>query len=119
MPAADQAQWQTYRADPSFQRYLEACREFDPAGFDRALKDDEDHHSFDFRRVIVEAYAQDSGADAACLTGATVYPTPADARRDRSPANTFECFLRSPIHWCLAAVKSLSRHGPPKSSETE
>lgn len=60
MTECDQAVWDRYCADQRFLRYLAACRDFDPEGFERAMKDDEDTHSFDFRRVILEAYAEDS-----------------------------------------------------------
>lgn len=63
MAVCDQTVWDSYIADPSFRRYLEVCRNFDPEGFERALKEDEEAHSFDFRRVIIEAYVEDSGAN--------------------------------------------------------
>lgn len=61
MAVCDQTVWDSYIADPSFRRYLEVCRNFDPEGFERALKEDEEVHSFDFRCVIIEAYVEDSG----------------------------------------------------------
>lgn len=62
MAACDQSVWDSYRADQAFSCYLEACRSFDPEGFDRALKEDENAHSFDFRSVIITAYLEDSRA---------------------------------------------------------
>lgn len=62
MAACDQSVWDSYQADPAFRRYLEVCRNFDPEGFDRALKEDEDAYSFDFRRVVIAAYLDDSRA---------------------------------------------------------
>jgi hypothetical protein len=60
MTVCDQAVWDRHCADRQFLDYLETCRQFDPEGFERALKEDEAASSFDFRRVIVEAYAEDS-----------------------------------------------------------
>lgn len=60
MAACDQSVWDFYKADPDFRRYLEECRSFDPEGFDRALKEDENVYSFDFRCVIISAYLEDS-----------------------------------------------------------
>lgn len=62
MEVCDQIVWNSYIANPSFRRYLEVCRNFDPKGFERALKEDEAAYSFDFRRVIIEAYMEDLGA---------------------------------------------------------
>ncbi|MBI4996838.1 MAG: hypothetical protein HZC22_08045 [Rhodocyclales bacterium] len=62
MSVYDKSVWDSYKADLDFRRYLEGCRNFDPEGFDRALKEDEDAHSFDFRRVIIAAYLEDSRA---------------------------------------------------------
>lgn len=76
MAVADQATWESYRADPGFQRYLEMCRSFDPEGFERALREDENTHSFGFRRVIMEAYQEDSGLVASSAANL-------DPRRDR------------------------------------
>lgn len=52
--------WDRHCADQRFLDYVEACRRFDPEGFERALRQDEVANSFDFRRVILEAYAEDS-----------------------------------------------------------
>lgn len=68
MSACDQSAWDSYRADANFRCYLEGCRNFDPQGFDRALKEDEDAHSFDFRCVIIAAYLEDSRAGGDDLT---------------------------------------------------
>ena len=64
MANVDAVQWHAYRADPRFQRYLGACMDFDPVGIERALNSDEESGSFDFHRVIIEAYKED------CATGA-------------------------------------------------
>lgn len=59
MANVDQAEWQAYSADPGFQRYLGTCKDFDPVGIERALNTDEKSGSFDFRKVIIEAYLED------------------------------------------------------------
>lgn len=61
MAICDQAEWDRHCADQQFVDYLETCRQFDPEGFERALKQDEAANSFDFRRVILEGYALDLG----------------------------------------------------------
>ncbi len=60
----DQAEWHTYSADPGFQRYLGACKDFDPVGIERALNTDEKSGRFDFHRVIIAAYLEDCAAEA-------------------------------------------------------
>lgn len=59
MANVDQAEWQAYCVDPRFQRYLDTCKAFDPVGIERALNSDEKSGSFDFHRVIIEAYKED------------------------------------------------------------
>lgn len=61
MIARYQAAWDQHCADQRFLDYLDTCRRFDPEGFERALRQDEAANTFDFRRVILEAYAEDSG----------------------------------------------------------
>lgn len=68
MAACDQAIWDSHCADPQFMNYLKTCRQFDPEGFERALHQDEASNSFDFRRVILEAYAEDSKKTHGCDT---------------------------------------------------
>ena len=58
----DETEWQTYSADPRFQRYLGACKDFEPVGMERALNADEKSGSFDFRKVIIKAYLEDCEA---------------------------------------------------------
>lgn len=58
----DETQWKAYCADPRFQRYLGVCKDFDPVGIERALNADEKSGSFDFRKVIIEAYLEDCEA---------------------------------------------------------
>jgi len=58
----DEVRWRTYCADPQFLRYLGICKDFDPVGIERALRADERSGSFDFRRVIIEAYLEDCAA---------------------------------------------------------
>lgn len=60
----DEIQWNTFCADPQFQRPLDTCKDFDPVGIQRALNTDEQSGSFDFHRVIITAYLED------CATGA-------------------------------------------------
>jgi hypothetical protein len=64
MANVDEVQWQAYSADPGFQRYLGACKAFDPVGIERALNTDKESGSFDFHRVIIAAYLED------CAVGA-------------------------------------------------
>ena len=64
MVNVDQAEWQAYSADPGFQRYLGACKAFDPVGIERALNTDAESGSVDFHRVIIAAYLED------CAVGA-------------------------------------------------
>ena len=64
MANVDAVQWRVYCADPQFQHYLGTCKDFDPVGIERALNTDEQAGSFDFRKVIIEAYKED------CATGA-------------------------------------------------
>lgn len=64
MVDVDEAKWKIYCTDPEFQQYLSVCKNFDPVGFDRALRQDEDSSSFDFRRVIMAAYVEDAEAGA-------------------------------------------------------
>lgn len=56
--------WEAYNADPGFQQYLGACKDFDPVGIERALNADEKSGSFEFQRVIIAAYLED------CAVGA-------------------------------------------------
>lgn len=60
----DEVRWRTYCADSQFLRYLGICKDFDPVGIERALRADERSGSFDFRRVIIEAYLEDCAAGA-------------------------------------------------------
>lgn len=60
----DEIQWNTFCADPQFRRYLGTCKDFDPVGIQRALNTDKKSGSYDFRKVIIEAYMED------CATGA-------------------------------------------------
>ncbi len=62
MVACYQEAWDRHCADQRFLDYLEVCRRFDPEGFERALREDEAANTFDFRRVILEAYAEDSSS---------------------------------------------------------
>lgn len=64
MANVDQAEWQFYSGDPGFQRYLGACKDFDPVGIERALNTDAESGSFDFHRVIIAAYLEDCAAEA-------------------------------------------------------
>lgn len=64
MASRDEHEWKTYLANPRFERYLIACKSFDPIAIERALCLDEKSKSFDFRRVIIDAYVED------CKSGA-------------------------------------------------
>lgn len=59
-----QRRWNEYWADPGFRRYVAACRNFDSAGFERAIQNDEAGQCFEFRQVIIEAYSEDRAAGA-------------------------------------------------------
>ena len=66
MGHVNQVQWQAYCTDPVFLRYLAACKAFDPLGIERALEADEKSGSFDFHRLIVEAYREDCATGSIC-----------------------------------------------------
>jgi hypothetical protein len=52
----DKITWTSYCSNQQFQNFVQACRAFDPEGYDRAILQDEASGSFDFRRVVVEVF---------------------------------------------------------------